>query len=134
MTGAPQPRLFEWHPICIDKPCIGKIDICPCDDECDSVKQCVEHAEFLKGNPEVAKRNAEVEIHNFEERMRDYARSRPVQPQQPDALASLKAKVMQRQMDVETEEGAIIEVIEKGEVLAWIEEATIRQKQQEARK
>lgn len=39
-----------------------------------------------------------------------------------DALTRLYNKVNQRQMDVETEEGDIIEVIEKGEVLAWIDE------------
>jgi len=38
------------------------------------------------------------------------------------AHIKLRAKASQRQMDVETEDGTIIEVIEKGEVLAWIDE------------
>ena len=37
-------------------------------------------------------------------------------------LDALFQKVDQRQMDVETEEDTVIEVIEKGEVLAWIDE------------
>lgn len=37
-------------------------------------------------------------------------------------LDALFQKANQRQMDVETEEGTIVEVIEKGEVLAWIDE------------
>ena len=36
-------------------------------------------------------------------------------------LDKLYDKANQRQMDVETEDGTIIEVIEKGEVLGWIE-------------
>jgi len=35
-------------------------------------------------------------------------------------LDKLYDKANQRQMDVETEDGTIIEVIEKGEVLGWI--------------
>ena len=45
-------------------------------------------------------------------------------------LEALFQKANQRQMDVETDDGTIIEVIEKGEVLAWIDE--LRQQSTEA--
>jgi len=44
-------------------------------------------------------------------------------------LDKLYDKANQRQIDVETEEGTIIEVIEKGEVLAWIDELRTQQEQ-----
>jgi len=44
-------------------------------------------------------------------------------------LDKLYDKANQRQIDVETEEGTIIEVIEKGEVLAWIDEPRTQQEQ-----
>jgi hypothetical protein len=64
-TSAPEPAKYlpislDFQPICIDKPCIGQIDICPVDDECDSVKQCVEHAQWLRANPDVAERNQKI--------------------------------------------------------------------------
>jgi len=85
MTPQP-PRLFEWQPCCIDKPCIGKIDICPCDGGCDTIKECVEHKRFLIENPEVAKKNAEIEVKNFNARMDEYLRSRPAPAPEPFPL------------------------------------------------
>ena len=54
------PISLDWQPICIDKPCIGQIDICPCDSECDTVKQCADHADWLRKNPDVAERNRKI--------------------------------------------------------------------------
>ena len=62
-TSTPAPHLpisLNFQPVCIDKPCIGQIDICPVDDECDTVKQCVEHAKFLRQNPDVAEHNRKI--------------------------------------------------------------------------
>ncbi len=66
LSPRPAPYLplnLNFQPVCIDKPCIGQINICPVDDECDSVKQCVEHADWLKKNPDVAEQNQKIVSH-----------------------------------------------------------------------
>src|SRR5271157_3881411 len=50
----------QFQPICVDKPCIGLIDVCPVIDECDTVKECRAHNKFLRENPDVLKKNASV--------------------------------------------------------------------------
>lgn len=53
-------RQQDFYPVCIDRICAGLFDVCPVIAECDMIKECKAHREFLKNNPDVIRRNAKL--------------------------------------------------------------------------